>query len=106
MLGGVSNVEVRSIVKTGWHWQLALAIQQAAQLVKDEAIASTTIAAFLESFKEHKKTLPARVSGDRSDIVHSLDSLWNMTFTNLSRNARHLLSVLSLLSPGNSRPNN
>jgi len=44
--------------------------------------------------------LPPRPSGERSVLVHSLDTLWNMTFSNLTRNARDLLSVLSLLAPG------
>ena len=83
-----------------WCFQLALAIQQAAQLIKNPNIGGTTIESTYELFKEHKKSLPPRPTGDRSDIFHALDSLWNVTFKNLTRNARALLSVLSLLSPG------
>jgi hypothetical protein len=77
-----------------------LAIQQAAQLIKKPNIAGTTIAGCLETFKEIKRSLPPRQTADRSDIIHSLDSLWDMTFKHLSRNARDMLSVLSLFSPG------
>jgi hypothetical protein len=77
-----------------------LAIQLAAELVKEPRFGGgTTIFGVYNSFKENKDTLPPRAAGDRSEIVHSLDSLWNMTFNFLSRNARDLLSVLSLLSP-------
>jgi hypothetical protein len=77
-----------------------LAIQQAATLIKDPDIGGPTIASTYELFKERAKDLPLRPTGVRSDIIHSLDTLWNMTFTRLSRNARDLLSGLALLSPG------
>jgi hypothetical protein len=80
--------------------QLALAIEQAAELIKNDAIGGPNIASTYESFKERQKDLPERAIGMRSDTVHALDSLWNMRFTNLSRNSLALLSVLSLLSPG------
>jgi hypothetical protein len=54
----------------------------------------------LDLFKERAKDLPLRPTGVRSDMIHSLDTLWNMKFTHLSRNARDFLGVISLLSPG------
>ncbi|KAH7416715.1 P-loop containing nucleoside triphosphate hydrolase protein [Cadophora sp. MPI-SDFR-AT-0126] len=78
---------------------LALAIQQAAQLVNNGFIGDSTIVSILMSFKDHEKSLPARPIHPRSDIEKALDSLWDISFTHLSRNARDLLSVLSLLSP-------
>ena len=81
--------------------QLALAIQQAANLILNPSIGGSTIVTTYELFKENLRSLPERQSGERSEIVHSLDTLWNMTFSSLTRNARDLLSVLSLLSPGN-----
>jgi len=78
---------------------LALAIEQAAELIKNDAIGGPTIATTYELFKERKKDLPERPIGNRSEYVHALDSLWNMRFTNLARNSLALLSVLSLLSP-------
>ncbi|KAL2064598.1 hypothetical protein VTL71DRAFT_3735 [Oculimacula yallundae] len=78
---------------------LALAIQQAAQLVTHEVIGGATISSTLELLKESERSLPLRPSKPRSDIEHALDSLWDMSFSHLSRNARSLLSVLSLLSP-------
>ena len=80
--------------------QLALAIQQAAELIKNQKIGGPTILSTLESFKKHKRDLPPRPSMERSEIVHSLDSLWSITFNARTTNARDLLSVLSLLSPG------
>lgn len=79
---------------------LALAIQQAANLINNPNIGGTTIASTFELFKENERSLPARQSGDRSEIVHSLDTLWDMIFKHLSRNARDILSVVSFLSPG------
>ncbi|MCJ1400647.1 hypothetical protein MMC11_003855 [Xylographa trunciseda] len=78
---------------------LALAIQQAANLIINPSIGGTTIVTTYELFKENLRSLPERQSGERSEIVHSLDTLWNMIFSSLTRNARDLLSVLSLLSP-------
>jgi hypothetical protein len=77
-----------------------LAIQQAAELIKNPEIGGTTIATTYASFINHKNELPPRQSGERSDIVKSLDTLWSMTFNYLTKGARDLLSVLSLLSPG------
>lgn len=79
---------------------LALAIQQAAILIKNENIGGPTIETTFNLFKEHARKLPERQIGKRSDTVHSLDTLWDMNFRLLSINARNLLSVLSLLSPG------
>ncbi|RDW59780.1 hypothetical protein BP6252_12867 [Coleophoma cylindrospora] len=78
---------------------LALAIQIAAQLITDPNIGGNTIESTYDTFKEHERTLPPRVVKQRSNLVHALDALWNMTFNSLTRNGRALLSVLSLLSP-------
>jgi hypothetical protein len=80
--------------------QLALAIEQAAELIKDDSIGGPNIVMTYEEFKTHQSNLPKRPAGTRSDTVSALDTLWNMRFTNLSRNSLALLSVLSLLSPG------
>jgi hypothetical protein len=80
--------------------KLALAIQQAAKLIENPDIGGTTIASTFASFKQHRDELPERQAGARTEIFESLDTLWSMTFSYLSRNARDLLSVLSLLSPG------
>lgn len=79
---------------------LALAIQQAAILIKNEKVGSPTIEATYDLFEEHAKKLPERQAGKRSATYHSLDTLWNMNFQLLSDNARQLLRVLSMLSPG------
>jgi hypothetical protein len=80
--------------------QLALAIEQAAELIKDDSIGGPNIVMTYEEFKTNQSNLPKRPAGIRSDTVSALDTLWNMRFTNLSRNSLALLSVLSLLSPG------
>jgi hypothetical protein len=82
--------------------QLALAIEQAAELIKDDIIGGPNIAMTYEEFRVHQSDIPKRPAGIRSDTVRALDTLWNMRFTNLSRNSLALLSVLSLLSPGKS----
>jgi len=78
---------------------LALAIQQAAILINNTEIGGGTIASTYELFNDNARNLPPRQSGKRSELIHSLDTLWNITFNSLSRNDRDLLSVLSLLSP-------
>jgi hypothetical protein len=79
---------------------LALAIQQAAILIKNSDIGGPTIAKTLEVFKERIRNLPERYSSARSNAERALDALWDMSFSLLSRNARILLGVLSWLSPG------
>lgn len=80
---------------------LPLAIEQAAELIKNDAIGGPNIASTYESFKYHQNSLPPRLLGDGADThaLRALDSLWNMRFTNLSRNSLALLTVLSMLSP-------
>lgn len=79
---------------------LGLAIQQAAILIKNDKIGGPGIETTYEMYKEHARNLPERQRGKRSETYHALDTLWDMNFKQLSKNARNLLSVLSLLSPG------
>jgi hypothetical protein len=79
---------------------LALAIEQAAELIRNPEIGNQTISATYEKYKKDKERLTDRPGRPRSEGVKSLDTLWNMTFGQLSRNARELLKVLALLSPG------
>jgi hypothetical protein len=79
---------------------LALAIQQAAVLIKNPQIGGPTIAKTYDMFNEKIRTLPVRHSAPRSSTEKALDALWDMMFTSLSKNARMLLGVLSWLSPG------
>jgi hypothetical protein len=79
---------------------LGLAIQQAAILIKNDKIGGPGIETTYEIYKEHARNLPERQLGKRSETYHALDTLWDMNFKQLSKNARNLLSVLSLLSPG------
>jgi hypothetical protein len=82
---------------------LPLAINLAAQLIKNEQVGSATIESTFELFKQHASQLPERILGKRSDTYHALDTLWDMNFRLLSDNAGDLLKVLSFLSPGMSR---
>lgn len=79
---------------------LALAVNQAAVMIKDPNIGGPTIARTFVKFQERMQTLPPRHSSRRSASEIPLDSLWDMTFSALSQNARTLLSVFSWLSPG------
>ena len=79
---------------------LALAIQQAAQLIRSPNIGGPGIEKTYEAFKEKIKTLPERHSSVRSSSERALDALWDMIFTSLSQNARALLGVMAWLSPG------
>jgi len=79
---------------------LALAIRQAAILIKNPEIGGPTISKTYEMFKEKSRTLPERHVSDRSNTEKPLDALWDMTFNSLKKNARVLLGVLAWLSPG------
>lgn len=79
---------------------LALAIRQAARLIKDPEIGGPTIAKTLEVFKKRIDSLQvAHVYSDSSSI-RALNALWDMTFRSLSTNARSLLGVIAWFSPG------
>ncbi|KAH8602769.1 hypothetical protein B0O99DRAFT_587847 [Bisporella sp. PMI_857] len=78
---------------------LALAIQQAANLIKNPNIGGPTIAKTYESFKEKSRILPDRHSKPRTSSERALDALWDMNFNSLGINARALLGVLAWLSP-------
>jgi len=79
---------------------LALAIRQAAILIKNPEIGGPTISKTYEMFKEKIRTLPRRYVSDRGSTEEPLDALWDMTFNFLTKNARVLLGVLAWLSPG------
>jgi hypothetical protein len=79
---------------------LPLAIQQAAVLINNPEIGGSSISGALEIFNENSQRLPPRPNSERSEMVHALDTLWNINFSILGTNARNLLSVLAMLSPG------
>jgi hypothetical protein len=79
---------------------LALAIQQAAILIKNPEIGGPTISKTYEMFKEKSRTLPERHLSDRTSTEQPLDALWDMTFNSLTKHSRALLGVLAWLSPG------
>lgn len=79
---------------------LMLAIQQAAVSIENADIGGETIAGTLEIFNSNAQRLPERPHRERSEMIHALDALWNMNFSILTPNARDLLSVLAMLSPG------
>lgn len=79
---------------------LVLAIQQASILINNPKIGGATIAGTVEVFNSNAHQLPERADTERSEMIHTLDTLWNMNFSILTPNARNLLSVLAMLSPG------
>jgi hypothetical protein len=79
---------------------LALAIQQAANLITNPKIGGPTVATKFALFKERMRTLPGRHFSERSSSEQALDTLWDVVFSALSGNARILLGVLSWLSSG------
>ncbi len=79
---------------------LPLAIQEAANLIKDDKIGGPTISKTFEIFKERIRTLPERYSSPRSSTERALDALWDMSFSLLSKNAGALLGILAWLSRG------
>jgi hypothetical protein len=79
---------------------LVLAIQQASILISNPKIGGSTIAGTLDIFNSSAQRLPERPDTERSEMIHTLDTLWNMNFSILTPNARNLLSVLAMLSPG------
>lgn len=79
---------------------LPLAIQQAAVSIANPDIGGPTIGKTLEMLRDKIRTLPDRYSTPRSSWETSLDALWDMQFSALSRNARTLLGDFAWLSPG------
>lgn len=79
---------------------LGLAIQQAANLIRDPDIGGPTIAMTFDCFQKRIRDLPERYSSMRSSAERALDALWDMVFTTLSEDALSLLRVLAWLSPG------
>jgi hypothetical protein len=78
---------------------LVLAIQQASVLINNPDIGGATIAGTLVIFNRNVQRLPERPDAE-SEMTHTFDTLWNMIFSILTPNARNLLSVLAMLSPG------
>ncbi|KIV90279.1 hypothetical protein PV10_07598 [Exophiala mesophila] len=79
---------------------LALAIAQASKLILDkELTGDQSIVTLLEIFDKASKQLPPRFSGHRNEKIHALDTIWSIALNTVSRNARSLLSVFSLLAP-------
>lgn len=91
-LAGLKDCLFQGLESGADTYQLALAIVQAAELIKNPDIGGTTIASTYHLFHEHRLMLPPRQSGERSDTVKSLDTLWSMTFYHLTPNARDLLA--------------
>ena len=91
------NAAKTLLKKTGG---LALAIHQVSILINNLDIGGSTIAGALELFNSNARRLPERPELEGSEMIHALDTLWNINFSVLSPNARDLLSVLAMLSPG------
>jgi hypothetical protein len=79
---------------------VSLAIQQAANLIKDPDVGGTTIAQTLEVFDERSRNTRGRNSKDGSDLARALDTLWDMSWSRLSTKSKNLLGVLAWMSPG------
>lgn len=71
-----------------------------AAIIKDPDIGGSTIETTYQAFQDTSATLPDRMKGGRTSIIHALDSLFHMSFRALQPNSRNLLSVLALLAPG------
>jgi hypothetical protein len=82
---------------------LALAIEQAATMIKDATVGGSTIKTFLEYFDKCYRELPPRQKGEREKLIHALDTVWSMASRKLSPNGVSLLGVLALLSPDSIR---
>lgn len=79
---------------------LALAIRQAANLIRDPEIGGPTIAKTYEAFKKRNELLHVAHLSSQSTSIRALNALWDMTFRSLSKNSRSLLGVLAWFSPG------
>jgi hypothetical protein len=79
---------------------LSLAIVQAATLIKDDRVGGdTSLQTFHSLFEKARIKLPVRQVASRDKLTHCLDTVWSIALNALSRNARNLLAVLSLLAP-------
>jgi len=82
---------------------LPLAINHAATVILNPKIGvqipDTSAIQICQLFKKSYHDLPPRRSGTRDSLVHSLDTIWDISFGALSENARAILGVLALLAP-------
>ena len=77
---------------------LPLAIVQAASLVNSGRFSSVN--ELLDEYRDAATNkVPHRPTHQHSKTHHAVDSIWYVSFQNLSRNAKAILSVLCLLSP-------
>lgn len=79
---------------------LPIAIRHAATIILDfEINPRRTIRAFMEMFSDSYQDLPRRQMAERDPLVRVLDTIWNISFSNLQAPAKNILSGLSLLAP-------
>lgn len=101
-LGGQNGVREREAAHKLLHelGGLALAIAQAANLVRDAEITTDhSIVSVLELFEQTSKSLPPRLFGHRNEKIHALDTIMAIALNRVSKNARSLLGVFALLAP-------
>jgi hypothetical protein len=98
MLSAIEHAATKTLLnETGG---LPITIERATRLIKDEDInPEQTVRRFMESFNHHFENLPRRAQTERDPIVKALDTVYAISFSTLSPNARTLLQCLSLIAP-------
>ncbi|KAH8752637.1 P-loop containing nucleoside triphosphate hydrolase protein [Hyaloscypha finlandica] len=76
-----------------------LAIQQAVIFIKDSQLGGPTITKTFELFKQRIRELPERHSSPKSSTERVMDALWDLSFGQLTKNAKVLLGILAWLAP-------
>ena len=84
---------------------VSLAIQQAANLIKDPGVGGPTIAQTFEVFKKRYRDFKRRNPNAESDTLRTINTLWDMSWSRLDTKSKSLLGVMAWMSPGKiSRP--
>jgi hypothetical protein len=98
MMSHIEEAAITTLLdKTGG---LPISIYHAAKVITDEEINKTrTVRHFMELFEQAFDSLPPRQSATRDHLIKALDTIWSISFANLSPNARTILKCLSLLAP-------
>ncbi|RMZ87885.1 hypothetical protein DV736_g4887, partial [Chaetothyriales sp. CBS 134916] len=98
MMSQIEEAAIRTLLdKTGG---LPITIYHSANLILDLDINPTqTVRHFMEGFEKAFDALPARAAAPRDHLIRALDTVWSISFANLSPNARVILNCLSLLAP-------
>ncbi|RMZ83331.1 hypothetical protein DV737_g1737, partial [Chaetothyriales sp. CBS 132003] len=99
MMSHIEEAAIHTLLdKTGG---LPISIYHSANLIRDPDINPTqTVRRFMEHFENAFDALPPRAAAPRDHLIRALDTVWSISFANLTPNARVILNCLYLFEIG------